>query len=54
MNLTIDLNGVDPVIAEVKKIAAPESLAKANERMGEGVKSWLASWYSNKGESGHF
>ena len=54
MNLTIDLNGVDPVIAEVKKIAAPESLAKANERMGEGVKSWLSSWYRNKAESGHF
>ena len=53
MNLTIDLNGVDPVIAEVKKIAAPESLAKANERMGEGVKSWLSSWYRNKAESGH-
>ena len=54
MNLTIDLNGVDPVIAEVKKIAAPESLAEANERMGEGVKSWLSSWYREKAESGHF
>ena len=54
MNLTIDLNGVDPVIADVKKKAAPESLAKANERMGEGVKSWLSSWYRNKAESGHF
>lgn len=54
MNLTIDLNGIDPVIAEVKKVAAPQSIAEANERMGEGVKSWLSAWYREKAKSGHF
>lgn len=54
MNLSIDLTGIDQVVEDVKRVAAPERMAEANEQMGEGVMVWISAWYREKAVSGHF